>query len=162
MKRVLYSILILFFFSCTNASKNEASPTLDVSENEKTVEEIEETTEAFTYQNLSKQKLQEFYDLLLLQKNHPEFNEDISIQLKGISEKNINVPKTATQVSVKEIKQLKENEVISDSITKVFFEYKLDFNGVTKIDTITAIVITKQVLINDEQQIFTKLKFVKN
>jgi len=117
--------------------------------------------EDFQYQNISKQKLQDLYDLLVLQQNHPEFKKDIANQLQDISEDSIHISNKMNTISVENVSILEPIRQLSDSTQSLKIDFDVNSNlGVTK-DSITVIITTNKIIIDEQELKSTKIRFKK-
>jgi len=164
MKRFLYIYAAFFMISCANERKNE-SPIEDVSiEKTETVLEstaFEDVKETFTFQHLTEQKLQDYFDLLVLKQQHPEFIADIRAQLQELSKDSVINADFPQKVAIKNVQQIGETLQVSDSIQKIRLRFDIIANNSIKKDSITAIIKTKKVSLDNEEFISTKVKFTK-
>lgn len=164
MKRFLYIYVAFFMMSCANERKNEAP--IEGVNMEKTETMLESTAfedakEAFTFQHLTEQKLQDYFDLLVLQQQHPEFIEDIRTQLHELSEDSIIISYFPQKVDIKNIQQIGETQIISDSIQRIELRFDIITNNSVKKDSITAIIKTKTITLDNEELSSTKVVFTK-
>ena len=107
MKKVLYIFLLLLSGACANNNKPESSMEVLDMKNSTTREALlGNDNETFVYESLAKQILQDYYDLLLLQKKHPEFKEDIKMQLQHISKDSIYFNDSIENISIENLQQL--------------------------------------------------------
>jgi len=163
MKKVLYITLLLIVFSCSEA-KREA-PLMDTEATEMSQETypIENVAleESFTFQYVTQQKLQDYYDLMVLLKQHPEFKEDITLQLKEISKEKITIPDYTQLIRIENLQQLGDIQQVSDSIQKIDLQFDIIDNTNIKKDTITALIITKKIQLDNTDVVATKIVFSK-
>jgi len=156
MKNIPYLILSIFLF--VSCAKNKEMK--NVSDKVESIKK-EITTESFENENRTKQKLQDYFDLLVLQQKNPEFKEDIKKQLQKITTANKTVSDT-NAVQIQNLKILGDSQKISDTVTKTKITF--DIVTVNKIekDTIITIIKTKKVTIDGRELVSSKIRFLKN
>lgn len=166
MRQFLISILaLLFVISCSRAPRNESAVFSDEIEESDmvTAKESMEVFKEFDIENtislntILKQKLQEYHDLLLLEKTNPEFSDEIKGQLKKLSDEKLNTDSTENKINIENISFLSSPEKISDSIQKIRFSYKTN----TKIDSLIAVVKTIPIVIEGQTIWSTQITFEK-
>ena len=165
MKILVYIFVALLILSCAN-NKNEAPAmkTDEVKQNEFILENavaLEDASNTFIYKELAAQKLQDYFDLLVLQKHHPEFKEDIHNQLQKLLTDSIAIPNIAQKVIIKNVQQISDIQHISDSVQKVVIRFDITFNHTIKTDSIVAIIKTKKINLDNKEVISTKISFLK-
>ena len=111
---------------------------------------------------LISEKLQDFYDLMALQNEHPEFMEEVSKQLKVYTNDSISNYKANDFTIIKNIKQLGRIVIVNDSVKKIKLSYEKSENNIKRIDTIYAIITNKSVTVDNEVLISNKVRFSKN
>ncbi|GAA3629135.1 hypothetical protein [Flavivirga jejuensis] len=160
MKRLTYIICILIFISCKNneANKVSESPVLEM-ENDTEVYDFEINSKVNRYETLSTQKLQDYFDLIKLQKKHPEFKDDILLQLRKLS--NDSILNYTGDFSIENIHQVGEVETISDSIQKIKLVYNVVSDSYKGLDSILANIISKTILIDETATISNKVVFLR-
>ncbi len=163
MRRLLYIALIINVLSCAKQSK-EAPIEVDAVEiQENMVLEspmAKKADEGFAFQQLTQQKLQEYYDLIVLQKQHPEFKEDINSQLKELSRAKILVD-ASEEVQIKNVQQIGKSEQASDTIQKIRIRFDVVGTNSTRTDTLTAIIKTKKMMLDNKEVVSTKVVFLQ-
>ncbi|NMH87341.1 hypothetical protein [Flavivirga algicola] len=112
----------------------------------------------FNITTLARQKLQEYYDLSLLQKYHPEFENDIKIQLSKLSDTVPNIPNTSREIVIKNVSEI-DNQKLTDSTSKLQLRYEVISEQGSTFDTISAILKTKTVILNNNRVTTNKLTF---
>jgi hypothetical protein len=166
MKRLLYFLLLLFVLSCAKGKK-EAPAARDMKEPEVekpmpvTNTTIATTSEAFEYQHLTTQKLQDYVDLLTLQQQHPEFNEGIASQLQKLLKDSIRITKTGQKITIKNVQRIDSMHSISDSVQKMWVRFDMIADNYVKSDSIAVFIKTKKILLDGNEVIATKLVFSK-
>ncbi|GAA3612380.1 hypothetical protein Q4Q39_04370 [Flavivirga amylovorans] len=156
MKKLIYIICILIFISC----KNEVNKVSEIPAFEEEDAEVYRSDDNFVmnrYQILSTQKLQEYFDLIKLKEKHPEFKDDILIQLRKLS--NDSIPNYAGDFSIENIRQVGEVETISDSVQKIKLVYNVVSDAYKSNDSILATISSKTIFIDDTATISNKVVF---
>jgi len=166
MRKLLYIFIALFIISCAKKQKEapiEATESMEIDKTETVIETaaIEDKKEAFSYQNLTEQKLQDYYDLLVLQQQHPAFIEDIKTQLQKLSKDVITIPDATEKVTIKNVQQIGESQQVSDSVQKIRLSFDVVTENSKKRDSITALVSTKKLYLDQKEIISTKVVFEK-
>jgi len=164
MKKVLYIITLLFIVISCSEAKREAplmeSKTTEMSSEVSPVDRIA-LEESFAFQYVTQQKLQDYYDLMVLLKQYPEFKEDITLQLKEISKEKITIPDYTQLIRIENLQQLGDIQQVSDSIQKIDLQFDIIDNTNIKKDTITAQIITKKIQLDNTEVVSTKIVFSK-
>jgi len=162
MKKFIYIYILFFIAACANQPKNEAVEE-ELKEFETGLENsaLEDMAEEFTYQHLTKQKLQDYFDLLVLEQEHPEFGEDIALQLLELSNDTLKISIASQKVSIQNVQQIGAVIKISDSIQKIRLVFDIVAEDSKKSDSITAIVSTKKIYLDQKEVISTKVVFEK-
>uniref|UniRef100_UPI0025E7610D hypothetical protein n=1 Tax=Winogradskyella sp. TaxID=1883156 RepID=UPI0025E7610D len=111
---------------------------------------------------LINQKLQDFYDLIALQNQHPEFTDEVAEQLKNYTNDSISNFKTDNIAIIKNVKQLGKVVFINDSTQKIKLSYTKVMKNNKTIDTIFAIITNKTIMIDDKTLVSNKVSFSKN
>ncbi|WP_422105805.1 hypothetical protein [Winogradskyella sp.] len=131
-----------------------------------TAEEVEEVvnieTESTVNAQLINQKLQDFYDLVALQNEHPEFMEEVSQQLKNFTNDSISNFKTSDFTVIKNVQQIGKTMIINDSIQRIKLSYDKVINNSKRRDTIYAIITKKIITIDNETLMSHKVQFSKD
>lgn len=157
MKQIVYILVIILVVSCANESKRSES----------SVHEIEVSTdinddfksENFNPTVLASEKLTEYFDLIKLKQEHPEFREDIELQLESYSANSILL--NTNTFSIENIRSADSPEIISDSLQSVVLYFDiLSENYITK-DSILAFITTKTILMDTQSAVSTKVRFQK-
>lgn len=152
----IYIFIFLIYFSCSRVREQE---NIVYAEEDNMV--IEEGFMKFDINNtdqlttILKQKLQEYYDLLILKNSSPEFNEQIDSQLNKILREKPQTDTFNDSTKINNITFLSDPENVSDSIQKIKFSYKAG----TIIDTLSAIIKTTPITIDDQMIWSTNISF---
>ncbi len=165
MKRPLYFLLLLFVLSCAkNKSETPARDILEM-EAEEAVSEAKpilgNTSETFEYQHLTTQKLQDYFDLLLLQQQHPEFKKSITIQLQKLLKDSIALSHPVQEITIQNVQQIGNIQHVSDSIQKMKVHFDMIADNDTKSDSIVVFIKTKKIVLDGNTVIAAKLMFSK-
>ncbi len=158
MKKLLYIIIALLIGSCNNNSPNSLE--MKSADNYDYFFNAASSNRTFTKLNLAEQKLQELYDLSLLQKQHPEFEKGIEIQLSKLSKNAVSLPNKAIKLSITNVVQIGNVVTVSDSISKLKLRFDvISEQGTTATDSIIAVIKAKTIFINNETVTSTKITF---
>jgi hypothetical protein len=111
---------------------------------------------------LINQKLQDFYDLIALQNQHPEFNNEVMEQLKNYTNDSIINYTTDKVVIIKNLQQIGETSIINNSTQKIKLRYTKVSENIEITDTIYAIITSKPIMINNESLVSNKVRFSMN
>jgi hypothetical protein len=165
MKKLIYVFMILMMASCSNrASKNMEGAPVNVDDYIVEVEDFETSKPEYNtikYTDLSKEKLQEMYDLVTLKQSHPEFEETIISQLKNYtSDSLINFKKTES--IIKNVKIKGGIIQLSDSVQKMKLHYDVVSGSSIHSDSIWAEVTTSTLVIDGQTKTSNKIKFTFN
>ena len=170
LKHITLFIVSILFAGCAMENKKAKNESYDVfateeAEASEEVEALEEVAADAEYEfsnQLVNQKLQDFYDLLALQSEHPEFNNEVSNQLKNFTNDSINKFKNDDFFIIKNIKQIGDVVFVNDSVQKIKLSYDKVSENSKSTDTIYAIITKKQIKVDDETLISNKIQFSKN
>lgn len=152
----IYILIFLIFFSCSRVREQESAVH---AEEDGTV--IEENFTKFDIYNtdqlkpLLKQKLQEYYDLLLLKNSSPDFSEQIDKQLNKILKETTRIDSLNDSTRINNITFLSDPENVSDSVQKIKFSYEAG----PIIDSLSAVIKTTPVTIEDKVIWSTNISF---
>lgn len=159
MKKIVF-VLVLLSIAC---SKNKGGAKFD---NEMMVEEAadyaiaaEEST--FDYNQLSIQKFSEYIDLIKLKEAHPEFNDDVFIQLRSFAKDTTFDLNYDSGFSVENIKSVGAVEKVSDSVDKIKLTYKIISETHTVTDSVFAHITSKTIVLDGQEMTSNKVKFSK-
>lgn len=160
MKKIVYVLLCLFWLSCAKDSRNSKSEAvnydMEISASE---DKNDDQFMPTNYETLASQKLQEYFDLMQLQETHPEFKEDVLVQLKSLSQ-DANLSKKYINLdSVKNIRSIGDILKISDSVQKLKLEFDVMSKGKMTHDSIEALIITKTVMMDTDSITSNKIVF---
>ncbi len=163
MRKILYLFLIFIVVSCSKSKQEAPIEAIEANEEHMMLEDeaLMVETEVFTYQHLIEQKLQDYYDLLALKNRHPEFIEDITLQLNELSKGEIYVANNIQKVRIENVQQIGTSEQVSDSIQKITIQFDIFNDSITKTDSISAIIKNKKMILEDTEVVSTKIIFSK-
>jgi len=161
MKYLLYIALALMVLSCAR-NKAEEMVSTEAIDNEKSLELATSEASIATYTGLAQQKLQDYFDLLVLQNEHPEFKAEIISQLEQLSEDTISLPEDIASVSIENVEQRGDIENVSDSVQKMTLDFDIVSTNFRKKDSINVLIHTQWIDIDGEKLPATKVSFEKN
>ncbi|WP_432411558.1 hypothetical protein [Rasiella sp. SM2506] len=162
MKQLVYILFTVLLIGCANVSEEKSFATSDTAETELDEASSIPIEEAFSYATITEQKLQEYFDLLVLKNKHPELAETISAQLRQITTDSILLSREQDSVAVKNLSALGPLVKINDTLQEQSFLYTIASKNLSKTDTLTAHIITKPIRIDGIETLATKVVFRKN
>ena len=126
LKHIILILLSILLSACAMESRSKSSnETYEVATEELDVEVVDDYEVIPTFNApLINQKLQDFYDLIALQNQHPEFTNEVIEQLKNYTNDTISNFKTKDPVNIKDIKQRGEVISIKANTQKIKLKYK--------------------------------------
>ena len=127
-----------------------------------TIDNFEFITESSIDQTLINEKLQDFYDLLALQNEHPEFTNEVIKQLKNYSTDSISDFNSETSVIIKNIRSVGNPEIINDSLKKLKLVYDKISDNKKTTDSIFALIAMKTITLDGEAFLSQKVRFSKD
>jgi len=163
MRKLVYILSFIVFTSCINNTKEAEMKTFDFMLIEESInlDDFGYTYSNFNVTNLAQQKLQEYYDLSLLKEQYPEFENDIKLQLENLADSTLEISKNLNAISISNVIEI-SNQKLSGSVSRIQLQYEVTTEKGTITDTISAIIKTKTIIINNENVATTKLKFMNN
>lgn len=155
-------MLLLFTLSCAHDRSKTPLKEMDaaIEAFEAEISSVDDY-ESFDYQYITAQKLQDLYDLLVLQKQYPEFNDAIALQLKKFSEDRFSIPDSVTAISIENVERIGEIQNVSDSVQKLKLHFNIVTGNIMLPDSITAIISRNTVRIDNKKTIATTVTFSK-
>ena len=156
MRKILSLIILIFLIYSCSRSK-EMKSVNDSYKKEAVIEKSAIITEQFKYQIITKQKLQEYYDLLVLQKKHPEFKDDILAQLQKISSINKKL-KDTNSIKINNLELISTNKT-SETERRIKISFDVISNNKIKKDTTIVLIKTKKVIIDNRELVSNKIRF---
>lgn len=164
MKKLIFLFIVIIIVSCKNETTKSNIDLNEVMEIEKEVtKDISDTSDnqIFLNKELTKEKLQELYDLIVLKNEHPEFKVSINKQLKSYV--NDSIPnKAIAEGTINNIALKGDIIQVSDSIQKVELYFDFLTKNTVKKDSIWAIFTSKTIIVNGEELKSTKVTFSYN
>lgn len=164
MKNLLYiTSILLLLSSCANNNKEASVSDVDFTEAEVIGNDNMKWKESSitAASDLAEAKLKDFFDLLLLEQKHPEFKEDIRSQILNFSETELNISDSLPIISI----QYKgHNGTIiryGDSLQKLKLYFNLTTQNGVQEDSITAVLRTQKVMVEQQEVTATKVTFEK-
>ena len=154
MKQLLYIMIIICAWSCKNHDAMELK-NIEVEDANTVSKPI---ASDFTEIDLISQKLQEYYDLSVLQQQFPELKKELTSQIKTLSNSEASL-NTDSNISIKNVSQIGNSKQLSDSITELVLKFEIHSKKRTQIDTITALVKTSKITIDNEEFTTRKIEF---
>ncbi|WP_412986349.1 hypothetical protein [Pontimicrobium sp. IMCC45349] len=161
MKKLGYILNFMILASCMNSANEAEMKSIEpvfATESMDNDDFFSYTASDFNNTQLAAQKLQEYYDLSLLKQQHPEFENDIKLQLENLGELTLNLPKTARSINIDSVTELSK-ETLTDSTKRIVLKYTSNSDRGKTTDTISAIIKTKTITVDNQPITTTKLKF---
>ena len=162
MVLILVSIL-LSACAMENRSVKSSDETYEMAAEELDIEVVSdyEVTPSFNTP-LINQKLQDFYDLIALQNQHPEFTDEVAEQLKNYTNDSLSNFKTKNVAIIENVTHIGKVIYLNDSTMKIKLTYYKVIEKSKTADTIFAIITNKSVKIDGKQLVSKKVHFSKN
>ncbi|MFK7833003.1 MAG: hypothetical protein AB8B52_06985 [Winogradskyella sp.] len=159
MKRYLF-LLILIVFSCNNTT--ELSEMETISTDDSSPIEFDFNKPNYSELNVIEEKLQETYDLVYFLEKNEDFES--SAKISSIITQNIvlNSEQNPSTITIKDLKQLGNIEIINDSTSHINFTYKLKTNNIERTDSLKAIIKKKAITIEGLTVNSIKIDFTKH
>ncbi|TXG35273.1 hypothetical protein [Seonamhaeicola maritimus] len=151
-------LLFVLIFSC----KNESAYKLESTDVENEVVEINkpaEFSEIDNYETLSAQKLSEYFDLLKLKSQHPDFEEDIVAQLKNYTSEQLIGFKINDDFEIQNIRLNGEQIKIADTLRKLQIEFDINSKFVNIKDSVFAYITSNTILVDGKELKSNKVRF---
>lgn len=156
MRLLLYMFLVVLICSCSAKSSNKERDFIG-DENVLEMYALENESE-FSFDNMLAEKLQNYFEMVVLKEEHPEFKQTILLQLQKISKDSIHQKVLAFDQL--EISNIKELEVFSDTLKKINIQYSFK-NNPKFLDSINAYVRTEIVAFEGKSTTSYKIEFSK-
>ena len=154
MKNIGYLILVFLIFSCANKAEKKEMYKLE------SAKEVA-VKERFTNEIRTKQKLQDYFDLLVLEQKNPAFKEAILEEIQHISSTNKKVTDT-NAIQIQNLKLLGKIQIISDTVQKIKITFERKSVNKIKKDTINVTINTKKVIIDGKEMVSSKIRFLED
>ena len=162
MKKFIYILTCLLWMSCANETKHKSeSIEYDMEAISKEEEHMYMNLEALNYEILVRQKLIDYFDLMRLKQEHPEFAKDIILQLQGFSIDSESIDSFKKIDSITNVRQIGKLIKDSETIQKMTLYFDVVSDNTIKADSILAIISNKSILMDDEMVLTTKVYFQK-
>jgi hypothetical protein len=164
MKKLTYIAIAILFSACANNTKEASVSDMDFSETEiygNDNMELEGTAVREST-DLASAKLQDYFELVLLQQKHPEFKEDIRAQIQSLSERGLLLADSIPVISIENIRQNGAVQSLSDSLQKIQFYFDLTTENGVRADSITAVLRTQIVTLDEQKVTAIKVTFERN
>jgi len=155
MRQLLYIMIIICVWSCKNHDAMELK-SIEIEDANTISKPI---ASDFTEIDLITQKLQEYYDLSMLQQQFPELEKELTSQIKTLSNSEASVSSHTKDISIKNVSQIGSSKQLSDSITELVLKFEIHSEKRTQVDTITALVKTSKITIDNEDFTTRKIEF---
>lgn len=118
MKNILYILVLLFIVSCKNETMKSVSADMEVS-----TDAVESTVNSNALQDISTQKLNEYFELIQLKQLHPEFESDINAQLLSFTNGHKSFKNYEEGFMVSNIQHSGKSKTLSDSVEVFTLKY---------------------------------------
>ena len=148
MKKLIFLLLTVYLFSCSNKSSLKNKENLSDS-----------MVKTYSTSSLIKEKFIEFYDLSTLYNQKTQFKRGIEVRLKSfmIDTNHVFIFEKGSKINKIKIEEKTDIDNNPTDFIKVFFEIK---NGeIVKQDSIVAMIMKKHILLDSKNVISTKIKF---
>ena len=156
----LLPIVLITALGCNSAGNDQNEAAVDMSPS--MVFEDSSMDRSFSQEDLAKQKLQDYLDLIVLRNEHPAFESDIKAQLLGLTVNDTPLLSNDQSVIYENIRLKNIVATSEDKEQKIAFYVDVISEGNRTTDSITAILIKQRIDINGEEFINTKVRFEKN
>lgn len=159
MKKPLYTFLFVLVLSCANETKNKSAEIFTEEAIEMPINEETPVPEKSSFENLASQKLVDYFDLLRLQQEYPEFTEDIQLQLKKYTLDSTFHKNYQHIKSIENIRQIGDIVQVSDSVRQIKLHFDLLIDKTTITDSILAKILFKKIIIENSSTKSYKVQF---
>lgn len=154
MKQVLGFVFLCLVISCANNSMEKANIKSDTSE----MLEYEMNAIDFTLEDLVSEKLLDYFELLKLQKEHPEFKDAIDLNVHNYLKKEF-IKLDTSNFMIKNIRNVGEVIIISDSVQSQKLYFDIVFEDKTITDSIQALIFSNTLILYGTEVKTTKVTF---
>ncbi|WP_299125691.1 hypothetical protein [uncultured Winogradskyella sp.] len=165
IKHIVLILVSIILSACAmeNRSVKSSDETYEMAAEELDIEVVSNYEVIPTFNApLINQKLQDFYDLIALQNQHPEFTEEVTEQLKNYTNDSLSNFKTKNVAIIENVKQIGKIIHLNDSTKKIKLTYNKVVDNTKIADTIFAIINNKIIKIDGEPIVSKKVRFSKN
>jgi len=160
MKRLLYILPFFLIVACNNAPEKDMLSEIEAIEEELANATVSES-EPFEYATITEQKLQDYFDLLIIKNKHPEFSEAINTQLKSFARDSLLFDTDQDSVDVKSLSQVGAAEIVNDSVKRLKIAFNVGAAQRFQSKTVTAIITTNTVVVDGKLTENTNVTFTK-
>ena len=159
MMRCLIYMVLFVLFACSSKEKRYKESVLPA---EVVADEVQSVLKGDSYEYLLSEKLINYVDLLHLKDKHPDFKEDVLLQLEELSEREVIDLVKSSEEKIKNIRIHHPVKIVSDSVKEFTIKYQLFSNSKQIEDSIFAKIITKKVIVDNQPMQSNTIKFSKN
>jgi len=153
--RYLPYIIVLVLFSCSKGERyKKSAKSVEAVADEVNVNMIDNS-----YESILSEKLHTYVDLLHLKNQHPDFQEDILIQLGQLSQGEIIPVVNTISDKINNVKIEYPPKRISDSVQEFKLKYQLFKNSKQLEDSLFARIVTKEISLGDDIVKTNKIEF---
>lgn len=156
MRQLFYIMIIICLWSCKNHEVMNVEKTILTEEANIVSKPLESD---FTEIDIIIQKLQEYYDLSILQQQFPELKKELSSQIKTLSNIEASIDSHTKAISIKNVSQIGNSKQVSDTVTEVILQFEIHSEKRKQTDTITALLKTSKTIIDSEVFVTRKIEF---
>ncbi len=156
MKQVPYIILVLILLACSSKEKTyhkEADTLYNT--------ELEASEMKLTEKDVFSEKWNSYFELLQLKATHPQFEKDLTIQLKNRSQHSIIQIENIKNLSIENIEVTDDIVSISDTIEKIKLRFEIVDQEKRVMDSIYAYKTSAAVQVDYLTVPTFKIKFSK-
>jgi hypothetical protein len=161
MKNFAY-ILTILLLSCNSGTEADQTKSVSVLEAEESAAVSPSDMEAMVnFDRITAEKLQEYADLLALEAQHPDFKVALQQRLMAFSEDRLMPGISASKLTIENVKPLGAAEMVSDTVQKIRYAFTIATKNNTVKDTLTAIIVSKKIILAEEERMSYKITFEK-
>lgn len=161
MKQIIILLVIIMTVSCAK-QRDPSDMHFETEEIYETDLDYDAKTMGVNYADLSIQKLSEYFELIQLQQQHPEFDDDIQLQISGLIKDSTILKAYPEPFSITNIEPADSIIKLSDSLHSVTLYFDVLSNNKTSKDSIVALITTKTILLDAQEVVSTKVTFQKD
>lgn len=146
---------MILLLSCANDAKSNDAYLMDTEK----IDAFEYTkyNTLTDYESIASLKLEEYFDLLKLEKEHPSFKDDILLQINEYSNDSLLNYDISKIKSIQNIRQVGNTEQFSDSIKKIQLRFNLIMENKVIQDSIIAVINSKSILLDGKKTTSNKI-----
>lgn len=162
MRKGIYILVCLLWISCANETKSSKFEMADEEFLETPMLEVDMDVSKTikTQESLAINKLLDYVDLIKLKNQHPEFREDIMLQLQALTKDTLVLPYTQI-VAIQNIRQSDSAIHVNDTLQHLHLYFDVISNNKTYPDSIRALITSRTILLDDKPVISSKVRFEK-